>query len=87
MQVGDVVVALAGKEKNNLYIIVKEENGYFYIADGDKIKKQKPKKKNPKHLHKASKNGFLGDLTLCEERINAEIRKFLNKERICQKKM
>ncbi len=89
MQIRDVVIVLKGKEKNQLFIIVKEEGGYFYIADGKRVKKDKPKKKNCKHIQKASKFSFQGDLSVSDEKINAEIRKFLKteKERICQKTM
>jgi len=40
----------AGHDKNSWYVIVKEEDGFVYIADGRRRKLEKPKRKNEKHL-------------------------------------
>ena len=78
---GDVVVATAGKEKNQIFVVLKVDEKYCYLVDGDRLKLTKPKKKSLKHVQKASKIGF--DVVLLEsgqQNINAGIRKFL-KER------
>lgn len=40
----------AGHDKNNVYVIIKEETEYVYLADGKLKTIQKPKKKNKKHI-------------------------------------
>lgn len=86
---GDVVVATAGKEKNQIFVVVNIDSTYCWLVDGDRLKLTKPKKKSLKHVQKASKIGFDAQkLKSGQEKVNAEIRKFL-KERSqeCQKKM
>ena len=90
MQVGDIVIALAGKEKNDIFVVVKIEDGFAYIANGKRVSIFKPKKKNEKHIQKVSKNRFLlSEDSFKDEKTNAAVRKFIKteKERICQKKM
>lgn len=78
---GNVVMATAGKEKGNLYIVLKVDEKFCYLVDGKRLKIAKPKKKSLKHVYIASKTSFSQDkLESSEEKINAEIRKFL-KER------
>ncbi len=86
---GDVVVALAGKEKNQIFVVLSADEKFCFLADGDRLKISKPKKKSLKHVQKASKTGFDANLLgTGQENVNAAIRKFL-KERslVCQRKM
>lgn len=90
MQVGEIVIATAGKEKNDIFVVVKIEEGCAYIANGKRVSVLKPKKKNEKHIQKVSKERFLlSETSLKDEKTDAAVRKFLKteKERICQKKM
>ncbi len=90
MEIGEVVLATAGKEKNQIFVVVKIENGFAYIADGKRVSVLKPKKKNAKHIQKVSKNRFLlGDDAFKDIKTDAAVRKFIKteKERLCQKKM
>lgn len=86
---GDVVLAVAGKEKNQIFVVLDVNEKYCFLVDGDRLKLTKPKKKSLKHVQKASKIGF--DVNLLksgQENVNAGIRKFLKeKELICLKKM
>lgn len=86
---GDVVVATAGKEKNQIFVVLKVDTTYCWLVDGDRLKLTKPKKKSLKHVQKASKSGFdVKKLATGQENINAGIRKFLKeKESLCLKKM
>lgn len=78
---GDVVVALAGKEKNQIFVVKEVDSNYCYLVDGNRLKLTKPKKKKLKHVQKASKIGFdVKELKSEQENVNAAIRKFL-KER------
>lgn len=88
LQEGDVVVATAGKEKNQIFVVLETDGKFCFIVDGKRLKLTKPKKKSLKHVQKASKIGFDAQkLKSGQENVNAEIRKFL-KERslICPKK-
>ncbi len=79
---GDVVVATAGKEKNQIFVVAKTEGNFCFLVDGDRLKLTKPKKKSLKHVQKASKIGFdRVKLESGQENINAEIRKFLKARR------
>lgn len=78
---GDVVVATAGKEKNQIFVVLNVDSNYCYLVDGDRLKLTKPKKKSLKHVQKASKIGFdVDQLQSGQQNVNAGIRKFL-KER------
>lgn len=80
VQKGDVVIATAGKEKNNLFVVIEKDEKYCYLADGKRLKTIKPKKKSLKHVQRASKTPFPMEKLVGQEKDNAEIRKFL-KER------
>ena len=84
---GDIVRAIAGKEKNQIFIVFAVDEKFCWIVDGDRLKLNKPKKKSLKHVQKASKIEFeVEKLKSGQEKINAEIRKFL-KEFVCLNKM
>lgn len=90
MQVGDLVIATAGKEKNEIFLVVKVDQQFVYIADGKRVSVIKPKRKNEKHIQKVSKQRFLlGDDITRDVKYNSAVRKLIKveKERICQKKM
>ena len=48
--VGAVVKAKAGRDKEGLFVVVKSEDKWVFIADGKRRKVESPKKKNPLHL-------------------------------------
>lgn len=78
---GNVVVATAGKEKNQIFVVLNCDANYCWLVDGKRLKLTKPKKKSLKHVQKASKIGFdIEKLKSGQENVNAGIRKFL-KER------
>ncbi len=82
MEIGNIVIALAGKEKGQIYVIVEKEDNFVYLADGKRLVASKPKKKSLKHVRQ-----FGSDKLTREElrdknpRINAKIRKFLSEKR------
>ncbi len=47
---GSVVQVTAGKEKGKYFLVMREENRRVWIADGRRVKVQKPKQKNTKHI-------------------------------------
>ena len=52
--VGTLVYSKAGRDKKNIFLVLKLENGYAYIADGNTRKAEKPKKKKLIHLQKTN---------------------------------
>jgi len=44
------VLSLAGKDKGKIFLVIKSDNDYVYIADGKRRKVDKPKRKNKKHV-------------------------------------
>jgi len=88
MEKGSLVIATKGKEKNQYFVILSMENKFAYIVDGKRLKTCNPKKKNVKHIQKASKNNFpIEELECQNDKVNASIRRFIKeeKEKICQK--
>lgn len=85
---GDVVVALAGKEKNQVFVVKEVDGNFCFLVDGNRLKLSKPKKKSLKHVQKASKEKFdENQLFAGQEKTNAAIRKFLKEHQVCQRKM
>ena len=90
MEKGNFVLSTRGKEKNQYFVVMCVKDNFAYIVDGKRLKTANPKKKNLKHIQKASKNKFPEELIDDEnERVNAAIRKFIKNEKeiLCQKMM
>lgn len=78
MEKGFVVKAIAGKEKNQVFVVVEVNDKFVFIADGKRLRVNKPKKKSVKHIQKVSTKKFSEDeLLVKDEKVNASIRKFL----------
>ena len=81
-KIGSVVMALAGKEKGQIFVIVRLDDKYAYLSDGKRLKTVKPKKKSLKHISLYDSQTLSEDEVLDKnERVNALIRKFLSKIR------
>lgn len=48
--IGKFATSKAGHDKKKLYIIIKEDDEYVYLVDGDLKPLDKPKKKLKKHI-------------------------------------
>ncbi len=78
MKIGNVVLATAGKEKGQLFVIVNLDDKYAYLSDGKRLKASKPKKKSFKHIKLFDSQSLSESETLDQnQRVNAKIRKFL----------
>lgn len=88
MKPGNIVLAMAGKEKGDIFVVVKVDEKFVYLADGKRLKFDKPKKKSLKHVKFVDK-GIDGLAQEQEESVNAKFRKILNAKRsdLCQRKM
>lgn len=90
MKIGNLVIATKGKEKNQYFVIMELDDKFAYIIDGKRLKTSNPKKKNVKHIQKASKNDFQIELfSINNDNVNCAVRKFIKeeKEKLCQKTM
>lgn len=86
IEVGDVVIATAGKEKNQFLVVQKLEGNFCFLVDGGRLKISKPKKKNLKHVQKASKEKFDSKLLQSSaENVNSAVRKFLKEIKLSSK--
>lgn len=47
---GNLAKSIAGHDRNQIYVIVKEEGEYVYVSDGWLRPLEKPKRKNKKHV-------------------------------------
>ena len=81
MEKGNIVTALAGKEKGQEYVIVALDDKFAYLADGKRLKKDKPKKKSLKHVKQfGSYKMAAEEIDDLNPRVNARIRKFLKQK-------
>lgn len=82
MERGNIVLATAGKEKNQIFVVLKLDKDRAWIVDGKRLKKNNPKKKNLKHI-KMFTNSKLDAQILDDEneRVNCAIRRFLKQIR------
>ena len=76
LNVGAVVLAIAGREKGEIFLIAKDEGEYAYLINGTSRPIENPKKKNKKHLHLLCKSEIT-QLNLSELE-NAQVKNFLN---------
>ena len=53
--VGNLALSLAGHDKNQIYIIIREDDEYVYLCDGRLKPLATPKKKNKKHIQVINK--------------------------------
>ena len=76
LNVGAVVLAIAGREKGEIFLISKDDGEYSYIINGTSRTIENPKKKNKKHLHLLCKSEVAGlDMTSLSD---AQVNNFLN---------
>ena len=76
LNVGDLVVSRAGRDKGRPFVVLRMEEGFVYLADGDLRRLDKPKKKKRMHVTPYPKKGFCR-MELAEGRplCDADIRK------------
>ena len=60
---GSVVRALAGKERDRLYVACRVADRCVYIADGRKRKLDSPKRKNVRHISPSGERIDMTDMT------------------------
>ncbi len=58
IKIGDIVLSLKGRDKQNAFLVVELKDGFAYLVDGKVRKTTKPKKKSVKHIKKISDCGL-----------------------------
>ena len=71
-----VVLAIAGREKGEIFLVVSADSNYAYLVNGTTRTIENPKKKNKKHLHLLCKSVFTD--SEMKELNDAQVKKFLN---------
>ena len=56
---GSLVYSKAGRDKGKLFLVLAEDAGFAYLADGDTRRVIKPKKKKLKHINATN---FVADI-------------------------
>ena len=67
---GLFAISKAGHDKGNIYVIVREDNEYVYVADGVSKTLEKPKKKNKKHIQIIKKKAI--EIISDEQQVKAQ---------------
>lgn len=89
IMIGMLATSKAGHDKDTVYIIVKEDAEYVYLADGKLKTVEKPKKKNKKHIQiiKKESDDILREKLLNGQQVyNEEVRKTIGGF-VCQRQM
>ena len=74
---GNIVIATAGKEKGQKFVVLSCDSKYCYLVDGKRLKLSKPKKKSLKHVQKASKIDLISkNLSLGSKMLTRKSEKF-----------
>lgn len=60
---GTVVISRAGHDCGRAMLVVRNDGGFLFVADGKERKLEKPKKKNKKHVRATSRVIELAGLT------------------------
>jgi len=78
VSVGDLVVSRAGRDKGRPFVVLRAEEGFVYLVDGDLRRLSKPKKKKRMHVKPYPQKGscrmeFPAGRELCD----ADVRKHI----------
>lgn len=76
---GLVVKSRAGRDNGQLYLVIRTDGDFVYVANGDTRKIEAPKKKKLKHIQKTSFYAEDIKIKLLENKLveNHEVRKAL----------
>lgn len=81
IELGNVVKSMAGRDKDNLFVVVDidKDERYIYLVDGDIRKVENPKRKKIKHveLTSYSDQNLTDRITKKRKITNQEVKRFL----------
>ena len=77
--ISDVVVSTAGRDKDELFYVIKTDDQFIYLANGKDRPLDKPKRKKRKHIQKVlrSETRVAQKLTSGDKVLNSELRRDL----------
>lgn len=75
---GMLVKSKAGRDKDHVYIIIRIENEYAYLADGNSRPIRRMKRKNIRHLQPILK--VKADGPLDDQAVREEIRSYIQED-------
>ena len=82
INIGDLVKSLAGRDRNEIFLVTKVCGKFVYVADGKTRKVYSPKKKNIKHLERLNVTplvGFIEKLHANQKVGNLKLKKAITK--------
>ena len=76
---GDLIVSLAGRDKDKLFYVLNVDETYAFLADGKQRKIENPKRKKLKHLRFAARidSRVAAKLREGDKVLNSELRRDL----------
>ena len=76
---GDVVRSVAGHDRNELFLVLREEEDFVWLTDGKRRKIETPKKKRRKHVVSAGvwTHPVAGRIQNGEPVLDSEVRRAL----------
>ena len=79
LQIADVVVSLAGRDKDKMFYVIKTDDTYLYLVNGKDRTLDKPKRKKRKHAIKVlrSETRVAAKLIAGDKVLNSELRRDL----------
>ncbi len=80
--IGSIVMAIAGREKQQLFIVTKMENKLVCLVDGKKRKLENAKRKNISHIHLLKSDNTFKEKIKNNTITNGEIIKILKDYKI-----
>lgn len=77
--ISDIVMSLSGRDKDEIMIVVREDDNFVYLANGKGRRAEKPKRKKRKHIvYKGECDEWTKNRLFTNGRLtNSEIRKAL----------
>ena len=75
----DIVISLAGRDKDKLFYVIEIEDNYVLLADGKGRKLENPKRKKLKHVRRVSRTETRVALKIMQgdKVLNSELRRDL----------
>ena len=79
LQIADVVVSTAGRDKDKWFYVIKTDDTFLYLANGKDRTLEKPKRKKRKHAEKVlrSETRVAAKLIAGDKVLNSELRRDL----------
>lgn len=78
LEPGMLVKSKAGRDKDHIYVVIRTENEYAYLADGTSRPLRRMKRKNGRHLQPILKVRSAGPLN--DDAVREEIRSYIQED-------